>query len=131
MTASKVERLLKTLIGELNVSAGLSHRQNHGQDCSYHIGKHPDLVAWPQSTLEVMEIAKVCSQYKFPIVAYGTGTGLEGGLSAEQGGLCLNLQKMDGILDYSPEDFNVTVQPGTTRYTLFEIFIFCPKIQLW
>ena len=57
MTAYKVERLLKSLVGELNVSAGLSHRQNHGQDCSYHIGKHPELVAWPQSTLQVTQIA--------------------------------------------------------------------------
>ena len=78
MSSQKIQRILKSLVGEQNVSAGLSHRQNHGQDCSYHSGQPPDLVVWPRSTTEVMEIAKVCSKYKFPMIPYGTGTGLEG-----------------------------------------------------
>ena len=78
MSSQKIQRILKSLVGEKNVSAGLSHRQNHGQDCSYHSGQPPDLVVWPRSTTEVMEIAKVCSKHKFPMIPYGTGTGLEG-----------------------------------------------------
>ena len=78
MSSQKIQRILKSLVGEKNVSAGLSHRQNHGQDCSYHSGQAPDLVVWPRSTAEVKKIAKVCSKYKFPMIPYGTGTGLEG-----------------------------------------------------
>ena len=41
-----------------------------------------------------------------------------GGLSAPYGGICLNLSKLDKILDYHPEDFDVKVQPGVTRQKL-------------
>ena len=41
-----------------------------------------------------------------------------GGLSAQNGGICLNLSKLDKILDYHPEDFDVKVQPGVTRQKL-------------
>merc|ERR1711971_523822 len=38
-----------------------------------------------------------------------------GGISALYGGVCIDLQKMDEILDYHPEDFDVCVRPGVTR----------------
>ena len=110
-----IERILKTIIGDANVSSGSSVINTHGQDCSYHVGQNPDLVAWPKNREQISEIAKLCSSHRFPIIPYGTGTGLEGGLSALNGGLCLNLQKLDQILDYNPEDFDVKVQPGITR----------------
>ena len=46
------------------------------------------------------------------------GTGLEGGLSAKNGGICINLQKLNQILDYNPDDFDVKVQAGVTRQVL-------------
>ena len=52
---------------------------------------------------------------RIPIVPYGTGTGLEAGISALAGGICLDLSKMDKILEYNPEDFDVCVEPGVTR----------------
>ena len=55
---------------------------------------------------------------RLPIIPYGTGTGLEGGLTASKGGVCMNLQKLDQVLDYNPEDFDVKVQAGVTRHAL-------------
>ena len=43
---------------------------------------------------------------------------IAGGLSAQKGGICLNLSKLDKILEYHPEDFDVKVQPGITRQSL-------------
>jgi len=76
------------------------------------------LVVWPSEVEEVQEIARFCSSQRIPMIPYGTGTGLEGGLSAQNGGICLNLSKLDKILDYHPEDFDVKVQPGVTRQKL-------------
>ena len=33
-------------------------------------------------------------------------------------GICIDLQKMDKISNYHPEDFDVCVQPGVTREAL-------------
>ena len=32
-----------------------------------------------------------------------------------QGGVCIDLSKMDKIVDLNPEDMDVTVEPGVTR----------------
>lgn len=35
-----------------------------------------------------------------------------------QGGVCFSLRKMDQVLDFHLEDFDVTVEPGVTRKVL-------------
>ena len=96
----------------------ISFRQTHGEDCSHHSGATPDLVVWPKDVTDVSEIAKFCNCERLPIIPYGTGTGLEGGLTASKGGLCMNLQKLNQVLDYNPEDFDVKIQAGVTRHAL-------------
>ena len=44
----------------------------------------PDVVIFPRSTQEVSECARVCSESHLPIIPFGTGTGLEGGVNAVQ-----------------------------------------------
>ena len=60
----------------------------------------------------------MCYADSIPIIPFGTGTGLEAGISALHGGVCLDLSQMDAITDYHPEDFDVCVQPGVTREAL-------------
>ena len=115
----QVSRILASVLGPKNVSNGDSILANHAKDCSHHPNpKPPDLVVWPQNVEQVQEIAKIATSHRIPLIPYGTGTGLEGGLSAEKGGICINLSKMDQITDYNPQDFDVTVQPGVTRNVL-------------
>ena len=54
-------------------------------------------------------MCKACYVDHCPIIPYGTGTGLEAGISALYGGVCIDLSKMDEIHDYNPEDFDVKV----------------------
>lgn len=44
----------------------------------------PDVVVFPHCVEEVSALAKVCHQHRLPIIPFGTGTGLEGGVSATQ-----------------------------------------------
>uniref|UniRef100_A0A8B9EM93 D-lactate dehydrogenase (cytochrome) n=1 Tax=Anser cygnoides TaxID=8845 RepID=A0A8B9EM93_ANSCY len=52
------------------------------------------------------------------MVPFGTGTGLEGGVNAVQGGVCFDLSRMAAISELSLEDFSVAVEPGVTRKAL-------------
>ena len=56
-----------------------------------------------------LQVCKACYEDHCPIIPYGTGTGLEAGISALYGGVCIDLSKMDEIHDYNPEDFDVKV----------------------
>uniref|UniRef100_A0A3P9CGW5 D-lactate dehydrogenase (cytochrome) n=1 Tax=Maylandia zebra TaxID=106582 RepID=A0A3P9CGW5_9CICH len=78
----------------------------------------PDVVVFPRCVEEVSALAKVCHKHRLPIIPFGTGTGLEGGVGAMKGGVCFSLRNMEQVLDLHPEDFDVTVEPGVTRKTL-------------
>lgn len=42
----------------------------------------PDVVVWPRSVEEVSALARLCHQHSLPMIPFGTGTGLEGGVGA-------------------------------------------------
>lgn len=42
----------------------------------------PDVVVFPRCVEEVSALAKICNRHSLPIIAFGTGTGLEGGVGA-------------------------------------------------
>lgn len=110
---------LKALLGErLATSAAVC--EQHGHDESYHDTAPPDAVAFARSTEEVSAIVKACARHKVPVVAFGTGTSLEGHVAAVEGGICVDLMQMNNILAVRPEDLDVTVEAGVTRKQLNE-----------
>ncbi|XP_056907992.1 probable D-lactate dehydrogenase, mitochondrial isoform X1 [Takifugu flavidus] len=109
---------LRSVCGEDSVLLGEAVREQHGRDESVHRCCPPDVVVFPHCVEEVSALAKVCHKHRLPIIPFGTGTGLEGGVSAVQGGVCFSLRKMEQVLDLHQEDFDVTVEPGVTRKAL-------------
>jgi D-lactate dehydrogenase (cytochrome) len=75
-------------------------------------------VIFPGSTEEVQEIVRICAAHRVPIVAFGTGTSLEGHVNAPAGGISLDFSRMDRILAVHAEDMDAVVQPGVTRKAL-------------
>ncbi|XP_071482374.1 probable D-lactate dehydrogenase, mitochondrial [Diadema antillarum] len=116
--AAGVQEGIAAVVGHQNVSAAEAVREQHSHDESYHSPVSPDLVVWPQSTEQVSKVVQICSKHRAPVIPFGTGTGLEGGVTGVQGAVCVDLSKMDEITDLHAEDFDVTVQPGVTRLSL-------------
>ncbi|XP_051830610.1 probable D-lactate dehydrogenase, mitochondrial [Antechinus flavipes] len=110
--------MLKAVVGEPNVSTAAVVLEQHGHDESMHRCSPPDAVVWPQSVEQVSRLAALCYDHRIPIIPFGTGTGMEGGVNAIRGGICFNLTHMDRILDLNVDDFSVTVEPGVTRKAL-------------
>ncbi|XP_036962959.1 probable D-lactate dehydrogenase, mitochondrial isoform X2 [Acanthopagrus latus] len=108
----------RSICGEDGVSLGEAVREQHGKDESVHRCCPPDVVVFPHCVEEVSALAKVCHNHHLPIIPFGTGTGLEGGVGALKGGVCFSLRNMDQVLDLHQEDFDVTVEPGVTRKAL-------------
>ena len=92
----------------------------HGQDESWHLPHPPDLVVFPESTEEVARVVSTCNAAGIPVIPFGVGTSLEGGVAAETGGVCIDLSQMNRIVRLSIDDLDVTVQAGITREELNE-----------
>lgn len=108
---------LKVLLGE-RLSLSEQERFAHGRDESYHPQMSPDMVAYPESTTEVTSIVRTCARTSTPVIPFGAGTSLEGHISAVRGGLCLDMSRMNRIIEIRPDDLDVTVQAGVTREAL-------------
>jgi D-lactate dehydrogenase (cytochrome) len=115
---SLLAELRQTLGDRLSTSASVCAQ--HGKDESYHAPHAPDAVAFARSTEEVVAIVKACSNYKTPVIAFGTGTSLEGHVAALAGGVCIDLTQMDRILRINAEDLDAVVEAGVTRKQLNE-----------
>ena len=108
---------LSDMLGErLSTSAAL--REQHGRDESYHMVQPPDAVAFPESTDEVARIVVACGRAAVPVIPFGAGTSLEGGVCARDGGVCIDTGRMDRILRVGLEDMDATVEAGVTRKQL-------------
>jgi D-lactate dehydrogenase (cytochrome) len=108
---------LKSIFDD-RVSTSEAMRAHHGRDESSYDPMLPDAVVFAQTTEEVAEAVKLCSAHDFPVIAYGTGTSLEGHILALQGGVTIDLSQMNKMVAVHAEDLTATVQAGVTRKQL-------------
>src|SRR4051794_5921210 len=102
------------------VVTSLAVRRQHGHTTTWVENQPPDIVVYPQSTAEVSEIVKLCAGYAVPLVAFGTGTSLEGHVNAPYGGVSIDMSEMKRIVAVHAEDLDCVVEPGVTRKELNE-----------
>ncbi len=93
-------------------------REHHSHGEGMRDAGLPDVVVFPETNEEIASILKLCNAARIPVIAYGTGTSLEGHLKAIYGGVCLDLSRMTKVLEINAEDLDCRVQAGVTREQL-------------
>ena len=111
---------LKAHFGD-RCSTALVVREQHGRDESaYTTVPPPAAVVFAECTDDVAQTVRMAAAYNVPIIPFGVGTSLEGHLLAVQGGISIDMGRMNKVLSINPEDLTVTVQAGVTRKQLNE-----------
>jgi len=108
---------LRAMLGE-RVSTSPSVLEQHGRGESWHPSQAPHAVCFVHSTEEVADIVRLCAASRTPVIAYGTGTSLEGQVQAVNGGVCIDLSQMNQVLEVNSDDLDCRVQAGVTRREL-------------
>ncbi|MEO1380335.1 MAG: FAD-linked oxidase C-terminal domain-containing protein [Pseudomonadota bacterium] len=106
--------VLKQLFGE-QFSDSESLRAQHAHTTTYIPSQLPDGIVFARSSNDVQSAVEVCADYKVPIIPFGTGTSLEGGVNAPGGGISIDVSQMDKTLSVNAQDLDCVIQPGVTR----------------
>jgi D-lactate dehydrogenase (cytochrome) len=108
---------LKQRFGD-RCSTALAVREQHGRDESPFSVRPPDAVVYCETTEDVSFLVALANQHAVPVIPFGVGSSLEGHLLAVQGGISIDLSRMNRVLRVNPEDLTVIVEPGVTREQL-------------
>jgi D-lactate dehydrogenase (cytochrome) len=108
---------LQQVIGDRATSKS-AVREHHAKDESWHAPVLPDIVCFAETTEEVSRLLKICNTHRTPVVPFGAGSGVEGAAIASAGGVCIDLSRMNRILEVNREDLDCTVEAGVTRQQL-------------
>src|ERR1700692_4183424 len=95
-------------------------REQHGNTTTWIANQPPDAVVFPQTTEDVQDVVRLCAAHRVPVVAFGTGTSLEGQVNAPRGGISLDFRDMNRVLAVHAEDLDCVIEPGITRKQLNE-----------
>jgi glycolate oxidase len=78
----------------------------------------PGAVVFPTSAEQVVKIVKLANTYGIPFVARGAGTGLSGGALALDGGIVIEMCRMNKILEIDYVNQRAVVEPGLVNLHL-------------
>ena len=71
-----------------------------------------DVVVRPGSAGEVSEVVRWANSHRVPVIPYGGGTGVMGGVVPASGGLVLDVKRMNRVIDVDPVSLTARVEAG-------------------
>src|SRR5712692_6502915 len=95
-------------------------REQHANTTTWIENQPPDAVVFPQTTEDVQDAVRICAAHRVPVIAFGTGTSLEGHVNAPYGGVSIDFRDMNRVLAVNSQDLDCVVEPGITRKQLNE-----------
>lgn len=82
------------------------------------IASLPDAVVWPESAQEIAGIIKIAREHKIPVIPFGEGSGVLGGITAVNGGIVMDMKRMNRIISIDEENLLLTAETGINGETL-------------
>jgi len=119
VTDKVIEEIKSSVSGNVYVGEEINIDFFHDEMPIYGEGQ-PELVVDAVNAKEISKIVKICNENKIPVVPRGAGTGLTGAGVSRFGGVMINMQSMNNILEYDEENMVVKVEPGVLLNDLAE-----------
>jgi FAD/FMN-containing dehydrogenase len=105
---------LAKIVGKENVSDAKAVLLKYSSDNSLVPPGTPDLVVWPTSSEQVSNILNLSNQNNVPVVPVSSQVHFNGGAIPREGGIVLDLSKMNKILEIDQDLKKVRIEAGVT-----------------
>ena len=102
---------LQDIVGMDNIKNDIADLYIYGSDSSVHKAL-PSVVVRPTATEHVQAVLRYANAELIPVIARGSGSGMSGQAVPIDGGIVMDLKKMNRILEIRPEDMLCRVEPG-------------------
>lgn len=118
---AKITNKLKAIVGENNFFDSDFERARHGIGRFYmeilqarmgNVENPPDAVVCPRTQEEVLQIVKLCNEWKIPIIPFAGNSSVTKALQAPKGGVSLDLKNLNKILELNETNTTVTAEAG-------------------
>jgi glycolate oxidase len=104
-------KLLIDIVGKENVRDDPADRYVYGSDSSVH-----EAPAWvvvrPINIEQIQKVVRYANSKKVPVVVRGSGSGMSGQAVPIQGGIVMDMKRMNKILEINPADGYCRVESG-------------------
>lgn len=114
------QQVTNSLIGIVGKEHVLTSREDlicYGYD-SQHVERMPDVVVRPADTDQVAAILRLANEERVAVVPRGSGTGLSGGSVPIEGGIVLDLTRMNRIIEIDRANLLATAEAGVITAAL-------------
>lgn len=112
--AKKIRKELVEVVGNGNVSDNPDVLEAYSRDYSLVTPSLPNYVVWPGNPQEIQEIVKLACKHGVPVIPSSSQTHFYGATIPKQGGIVLDLRKINKILSINEDDRSVKIEPGVT-----------------
>jgi len=112
VAALDLRALLAALPADAVATDELSLRRAASDASGWTDGLGPAAVVRPGSVAEVQRVLAFAHTHRIPVVTRGAGSGLAGGAAGTSGSIVLTTERLDRIVEVSPEDGVAVVEPG-------------------
>lgn len=109
-----IKRSLTRIVGDNFFFDRSSELESYSRDFSLNPPGMPTYVLQPKNTEEIQEVIRLASEHKIPVITSSSGVHFYGSTLPHQGGIVLDLKRMNRILEIDERNRRVRLEPGVT-----------------
>lgn len=114
MDSKNIYEALRGIVGPSNVSDSDTVTITYGFDSSPTLPSKAGYVVLPENTVQVKHILELANRYRVPVTTLSGGVNVGGTALPTQGGIVLDLKRMNRILEVNTDASYVVIEPGVT-----------------
>ena len=105
---------LAGIVGADNASDERSVLEAYSRDQSFVPARKPNYVVRPGKVEQVQDVIRLANSYVMPVIPFSSGTDFHGGTVPEQGGILIDMCRLNNIIHVDERNWNALIETGVT-----------------